>query len=599
MRCHPALLLLLLALAAPARAAVPPGFEETSLPVPGLVATGLAWAPDGSGRLFLLDKGGRVLVAALRDGALVREGGAVALSPFATEDVFTESECGLLGIAFDPNYAVNRFVYLFLTATASTQRIVRYTDVDGVGTGRTVVVDGLPTRGRNHDGGGLGFGLDGKLYWSIGDLGAGVGVDGDLRSAAAKVGRANPDGTPVSDNPFNDGAGPNDDFVWARGLRNPFTLTFEPGTGRLWVSSAGTQYEQIFVPARGDHAGWDDYENDQPAGFLPPTIKYRTNGVDVRALTAATRSAGTATFTTRTAHGFRQGERLRVEGVADASFDGTLYVASTPGPTTWTAAQAGPDAASSGGTATTQAIGGAVTGGTFYDATLFPPDYRGNYLFGDYNSGRLTRATLTAQGAVATVDPWASGFSQAVDLAVGPEGALYVASVGSGTLGRIAPAAPPQQLVVSALHLPVVEGGRAVFTVRLAQAPAAEVSVLVQRSAGDADLSVQAGAQLRFTPANWRELQAVTLAAAEDADAEADRAQFSVAAPGLATETVQALSIDGSAPPPPPPAPPPPPPPLPEAPEEEPEEDDGCGVAGGAGGAAAWLALLALLRRRR
>ncbi len=595
MHLRPLCLALLWLLPALARAAVPEGFEERTLPVPGLVATSMAWAPDGSGRLFLLDKGGRVLVATLREDDLVREGDAVALAPFATEDVFTQSECGLLGIAFDPDFASNRFVYLFLTASSSTQRIVRYTDEGGVGTARTVVVDGLPTRGRNHDGGGLGFGPDGKLYWALGDLGAGVGVDDDLRSAAAKVGRANPDGTPVDDNPFFDGSGPNEDSIWARGFRNPFTLTFEPGTGRLWVNSVGTAYEQVFVVGRGDHAGYDDFENDQPEGFLTPVIKYRTNGVDVRELSAAVRSGGTATFTTRAPHGFRRGERLRVQGVTDASFDGTLYVASTPDPTTWSATQPGPDASSRGGTATTQALGGSLTGGTFYDSTLFPPDYRGNFLFGDFNSGKLTRATLTPEGEVATVDEWATGFRRAVDLAVGPDGALWVASAGAGTLARIAPTAPAQRLVLSALHLPVVEGGRAVLSVRLAQPPEADVSVSVQRSGGDADLAVQAGAQLTFTPTHWQALQAVTLAAAADADAEVDRAQFTVSAPGLPTERVEAHAIDSGAAP-----PPPAPPPL--LPDEPPGSDDdgGCGcAAGGAGGAAAWLALGVLLRRRR
>ena len=342
MRSLRAALLALSLLAPPALATVPTGFEETSYTSSVLTpATGLAWAPDGSGRLFLLNKNGQVRVATMREGELVKQGTTLATTVFATETVHTNSECGLIGIAFDPNYAVNRYVYLFVTATASKQQILRYTDANSVGTSRTVLIDNLPTAGNNHDGGALGFGPDGKLYWAIGDLGSGTGVDADLTSLAAKIGRANPDGSPANDNPFNDGVGPNNEYIWARGFRNPFTFTFQPGTGTLWVNTVGTGYEQIFTPAKRDHAGYDDYENNQPAGFLTPVIKYRTNGTDTRNLTAsgAERNGGTVTFTTTGAHRFRKGEKITVAGVGDASFNGDVYVASTPSDTTWTGPQ--------------------------------------------------------------------------------------------------------------------------------------------------------------------------------------------------------------------------------------------------------------------
>ncbi|MDC0712184.1 PQQ-dependent sugar dehydrogenase [Stigmatella sp. ncwal1] len=534
-------------LASPVLAAVPTGFQETVYSSSALTpATGLAWAPDGSGRLFITQKNGKVLVATMRDGALVTQGATLATAEFASETVYTNSECGLIGIAFDPNYAVNRYVYLFLTATSSKQQIVRYTDSNGVGTARTVLVDNLPTAGQNHDGGAIGFGQDGRLYWAIGDLGNGTGVDADLVSMAAKVSRAHPDGTPANDNPFNDGVGPNNEYIWARGFRNPFTFTFQPGTGKLWVNTVGTGYEQIFVPSRGDHAGYNDFENNQPTGFITPAIKYRTNGTDTRNLTAtgAVRSEGIVTFTTTGDHGLRKGEKITVAGVTDASFNGVFYVASVPGARAWTAAQTGPNAASGGGTAVTQDLGGSITGGIFYDSTLFPSDYRGNFFFGDYNSGRLVRATLAADNSVATVDAWGSGFTQAVDMDVGPDGALYVVGVTSNSIKRILPTATGQKLIVSALNVTVVEGGNSVFTVRLAEAPTEEVRVSVARDSGDTDLTVVSGAQFTFTPANWNQLQRIVLASAEDPDAEPDRAAFTVSAPGLSTETVQAVTID-------------------------------------------------------
>ena len=551
--------LLFLLLCSPTWAAVP-GFSETSYSSNELsAATGLAWAPDGSGRLFIILKGGVVRTVAMKDGALETQPGTRTLVTrvFATEpSVYTISECGLIGIAFDPNYVVNRYVYFFVTVSASEQRIVRYTDANGVGTARTEVITRLPTAGQNHDGGGLGFGPDGKLYWSIGDLGNGTGVNADLTSLAAKVGRAELDGTPANDNPYNDGVGPNNEYIWARGFRNPFTLTFQPATGKLWVNGVGTNYEQVFVVGSRDHAGYDDYENNQPTtGYIPPVIKYRTNSVDTRNLTAngAVRSGGVTTFTTTGAHGFRKGEKLTLVDVRDASFRGTFYVASVsnaPTATTFTVAQPGlPDASSGGGSATTQALGGSITGGTFYDATLFAPEYRGNYFFGDYNSGQLTRATLAADNSVATVDAWGTGFSSHVDMAVGPDGALYTLGHSSGVLRRITPSTSGQKLVVSGLNLRVVEGGRAAFTVRLAQAPTAPVTVQVARALGGSeDVSVADGESLTFSPTDWAVPRAVTFAAVEDADTVPDTATFSVTAAGLGDEAVVVTTIDNNAP---------------------------------------------------
>ncbi|MFP2898208.1 PQQ-dependent sugar dehydrogenase [Corallococcus sp. 4LFB] len=553
--------LLFLMMSSPARAAVPAGFVETSQSSNQLTpATGMAWAPDGSGRLFITLKNGVVRTVALKDGVLETQPSTSTLvtRTFATEpSVHTNSECGLIGIAFDPNYVVNRYVYFFVTVSASEQRIVRYTDSNGTGIARTELVTKLPTNGQNHDGGGLGFGPDGKLYWAIGDLGNGTGVDADLTSLAAKVGRANLDGTPANDNPFNDGVGPNNEYIWARGLRNPFTFTFQPTSGRLWVNGVGTNYEQVFVVSRRSHAGYDDYENNQPvtADSITPVIKYRTNGVETRNVTAtgAVRSGGVTTFTTTGAHGFRKGEQLTLEGVGDTGFNGTFYVASAnnaPGTTTFTVDQPGlPDATSGGGTATTQALGGSITGGTFYDATLFPPEYRGNYFFGDFNSGQLTRATLAADDSVATVDAWGTGFSSNVDLSVGPDGALYALGYTTGVVRRVAPAATGQKLVVSGLHLRLMEGGRAAFTVRLAQAPTAPVTVRVDRALGGSeDLRLVGGDTLTFSPEDWSTPRAVVLEAAEDEDADADVATFNVSSEGLESEPVVATTIDNNSP---------------------------------------------------
>lgn len=533
-------------LSSPAWAAVlDPNFTETTWidTNQGNGVTGMAWAPDGSGRLFLTYQWGPIRI--------VKSGPPVTLvpTPFATvSPIFDVGECGLLGIAFDPDFVDNGYVYVFATVSTVEQQVIRYRAVGDIGTDKTVVVPGLPTRGANHDGGAVGFGRDGKLYWAIGDQGNRTGADADLTSLSSKVGRANADGTVPSDNPFVDGPGGNNDYIFARGFRNPFTFTFQPETGKLWVDDVGDGYEQVFAVSAGEHAGWDDYENTQPAGFIPPLITYATNGTAIRNIPAtagAARSGNVATFSTTAVHGFRQGERIAIAGVADPTFNGDFYIASVPSSTSFAVPQAGPDAVSGGGTAETQNQGGAITGGTFYDATGAPPSYQGNFFYGDYNSGRVMRATVGPGTTVTSVDYWATGNTHSIDVAVGPDGALYYVGR-AGTILRAAPVATAQAIVVSNRHVWMGEGRSAVFTVRLAQAPASNVTVQVARTGGSPEISVSNGATRTFTPGDFAIPQAVRLSSMDDADLVPDSATLTLSSSGLASQTVEASSTDTS-----------------------------------------------------
>lgn len=506
--------------------------------------TGMAWAPDGSGRLFLTRKGGEIRIVKMGPPP------ELVVTPFATvSPVFTDSECGVIGIAFDPDFLENRYVYVFATVSNEEQQIIRYTAEGDLGTDKTIVIAGLPTRGNNHDGGAVGFARGGRLMWAIGDLGNGTGVDDDLTSLAAKIGRANPDGTVPGDNPFADGPGGNDDYVFARGFRNPFTFAFQPTTGTLWVDVAGTNYEQVFTVGNGDHAGWNDYENNQPPpDFIPPVIKYRTNGTDARdiiAVDGAVRSTDVATFTTTVTHGFRRGEKITVAGVTDPGFDGAFYVTSIPAETTFKVSQAGPDASSGGGTATTQALGGAITGGTFYDATAAPPEYRGNFFFGDFNSDRIMRAVVGPGTTVKSVDYFATGNANAIDVSVGPDGALYYVGFG-GAILRAAYDSVSQNIVVSSTHVWMNEGSSAAFTVTLATAPASDVNVTVARTGGSSDVGVANGAVLTFTPADFSVPQRITLASAEDLDLAGDVATLTLSSAGITSQTVEVRVADAS-----------------------------------------------------
>ncbi|MDZ4814431.1 MAG: PQQ-dependent sugar dehydrogenase [Pseudomonadota bacterium] len=508
----------------------------------GKLHTGLAWAPDGSDRLFVLEKNGR---ARILSGALTTA--SPVWSTFATmTPIHSGGECGLIGMAFDPDFARNHYVYFFVSVSTSEQQIIRYDASTNIGSARTVVRNGLPTGGGNHNGGGIGFAGDGKLYWAIGDLGSGTGVDDDLTSLAAKVGRANRDGTLPAANPFDDGVGANNDFIFARGFRNPFTMQIQPSTGQIWLNVVGDGYEQVFVVGSGDHAGYNNFENNQPAGYITPKIVYRTNDSDPRSVTVATRSGNVATFTTSTAHRFRVGGNLTIAGVSDVSFNqSNLYVASVPTVTTFTAQQLGPNASSAGGQAATLDQGGCLTGGGFYDGTAAAADYRGNFFYGDCNSGRIMRARIDpGSNAVLSVDYWATGIATQVDVAGGPDGALYYTGTSTNDIYRAVFNSSGQALVVANQNLRVDEQGEAVTTVSLATAPLVDVTVTIARSAGDTDVNVLAGATLNFTPTNWMRPQAVRFGAAGDLDSIDDSATVSVSATGLTTVPVAVTVLD-------------------------------------------------------
>jgi glucose/arabinose dehydrogenase len=528
--------------ARPASAALDdPAFTETFITTGVADITGLEWAPDGSDRLFFLRKSGEIRII---------ENGAIVAEPFATiSPLATASECGLLSIAFDPNFVDNHYVYVFATVSATEQQIIRFTADGNVGTEQTVIVKGLPTVGKNHDGGALGFGPDGKLYWAIGDNGNYSGIQMDLKSLAAKVGRANADGSVPLDNPFYDGDGPNNDYIWASGFRNPFTMTFQPATGRMWLNVVGTAYEQIFTPQRGDNGGWNLYEANQPAGYISPAISFPTKKTSPRPLAAdgAVRAGGVVTFTTTEEHRFQQGAKVTIAGVADASFNQTGFVLSVKSPTQFTLAQAGHDATSDQGVASSTLVAACVTGGTFWDTSAIPADYRGDFFFTDYAFGTIMRATLDASNHVTSVDEWAHQLSRVLDVSTGPDGNLYYARL-SGNVHKAAYNFTSDGIVVSRLNLRMAEGGHAAFSVRLTRAPEATRTVSVARASGDEDVSVERGDSLDFTVDNWSTPQTVLVAAAHDLDSLEDVARLSVSSAGLHSEQVTVRATDSDPP---------------------------------------------------
>jgi len=386
------------AAAPPAGAAtLPAGFTDTlvtTVPRP----TALAFTPDGA----LLVATQPALLRVVSGGTLLATP-ALDLSAVAC----TNAERGLLGVAVDPAFADNGFIYVYYTfnkfgscpqnaALTPVNRVSRFVlgpenTVDR--TTETVLVDNIPSPGGIHNAGDLQFGRDGNLYVSVGDGGcdylgdSGCGgannASRDENVLLGKVLRITPTGGIPADNPFQ-GLGTGrcnltggtaaarcqETFAW--GLRNPFRIAFDANeTGeRLFINDVGlNQWEEIDAGIAGADYGWNVREGHclngsttncpaPPAGMTDPIYDYSHAG------------------------GCRS-----------------------------------------------------ITGGAFVPAGVWPVAYDGAYLFADYVCGRIFALTPTGAGFTATIFADGLGPGSAVHLAFGPHGstrALYYTNYRSG-----------------------------------------------------------------------------------------------------------------------------------------------------------------------
>ncbi|MGY0236738.1 PQQ-dependent sugar dehydrogenase [Longispora urticae] len=261
------LLLVVLGLPRPALAAVPTGFSESVVASP-TAPTAMEFAPDG--RLFVSEQAGTLRV--IKNGAMLP-------TPFLTVDTDAQSERGLLGIAFDPAFATNHFVYVYYTAKlpASHNRVSRFTaNGDTAVPGSEQVLIELPTLGALvHNGGDIHFGADGKLYVPVGDN-ASPSRAQLLTSPLGKILRFNADGTIPADNPFHSQTTGLNQAIWALGLRNPFTAAVQPGTGRYYVNDVGEHtWEEVNEVTAGANLGWPTVEGPSTdPRFTAPVFAY-------------------------------------------------------------------------------------------------------------------------------------------------------------------------------------------------------------------------------------------------------------------------------------------------------------------------------------
>jgi glucose/arabinose dehydrogenase len=247
-------------------------FVQTKL-VGGLNSpTAMTIAPDG--RIFVAYQGGEVRIV---------KNGSLLATPFVTVPTVPVDEQGIMGIALDSSFASNNYVYITYTrnATPRFQRIARFTangDVAVAGSETTIFeTNDSPNQIEYHLGGALHFGTDGKLYVMLGE-----GYTGDeqlLNNFAGKILRLNKDGSIPTDNPFYTQTTGKFRAIWAKGFRNPFSASVQPGTGKLFINDVGSgTYEEINQGVAGANYGFPNSEGySVNAGESAPNYAYTHN----------------------------------------------------------------------------------------------------------------------------------------------------------------------------------------------------------------------------------------------------------------------------------------------------------------------------------
>ncbi len=282
-----------------ANPALPAGFTQTKL------AGGLAkpivldFAPNGD--LYIGEQGGKIVVY---------HNGTVQPTPVLSIPVFEQGETGLLGMALDPNFATDGYLYVSYTAALTTStgpnqpfaRLSRFTVVNGVAspttekilyTGNQVQLEDGTGGNYDHAGNDLKVGPDGKLWWSVGDNVPTISNGENLDNIYGKILRFNLDGSVPSDNPFVNvtGAVP---YIYAYGLRNPWRFTFLPN-GQAMTEDTGSNYwEDLDTIQAGGNYGWPFKEgNCGSCGYLNPASEYGHYPTDGAASAIAAYSGST------------------------------------------------------------------------------------------------------------------------------------------------------------------------------------------------------------------------------------------------------------------------------------------------------------------
>ncbi|NND64813.1 MAG: hypothetical protein HKM24_02505 [Gammaproteobacteria bacterium] len=334
----------------------------------------LGHEPGNTDKWYVIEKAGRVKV--FNNNATVNS--SSDFIDIRGQVDTSGNEEGLLGMAFHPNYANNREVFLSYI-NSNTTRISRFTSTDGGATlnvSTEEIVFSLSQPYSNHNGGDIHFGPDGYLYIGLGDGGSGgdpLNSGQDTSTLLGNMLRIDVDtGSPYSipsTNPFAAGTGCNDlgcREIYAWGLRNPWRWSFDMATGDLWLGDVGQNaYEEIDIIENGGNYGWRIREGAHC---------YNASSCDTTGL---------------------------IDPVAEYS----------------------------------HSLGSAVTGGYVYRGSDIPL-LAGKYVFGDYVSGRLWTLLDDGNGGYTRTELNdlsfnISSFGQDTD------GEIYLVNYGSGTIHKL------------------------------------------------------------------------------------------------------------------------------------------------------------------
>jgi glucose/arabinose dehydrogenase len=353
----------------PLRAApstLPAGFSRVAL------GSGLngptAMAFKGS-KIFVTEKTGAIRI--------VRANGVLRAAPWAVLHVSTESERGLLGIALDPDFATNGFVYVYYTTGPGAKkysgtpenrvsRLKRRVNKPGVQ--ERILLDHIPSTNGNHNGGDIHFGFDGKLYISVGESGCCPNDAQGLNTLRGKILRLNRDGTIPTDNPFYNTPNARQE-TFAYGFRNPWRFTMRASNQSYIVADVGQDtWEEIDSLQAGANYGWPLYEGPCPSSNLncnPATVNYG---------------------------------------------------ATTP-PIHWYNHSSGAEQ------------GFVIAGGVFAENSNYPAPYADAYFYGD-GAGWVHTLTLDASNQVTARNDFDDSLAYPVAFGRGPDGNVYVADYG-------------------------------------------------------------------------------------------------------------------------------------------------------------------------
>lgn len=249
-------------------------------------------AGDGSGKIYVAERGGVIKV--FENDSAVAETTTFLDFGNSTSRV---NEGGLLGFAFHPDFDTNNYFYIYYTPSPNVSFVSRFTVSQAiVDVNSELIILEIPQPETNHNGGQIAFGPDGYLYIALGDGGGSGDTDGNAQNRTNLLGsilRIDVDNTEEglnyaipTDNPFVNESNVRKE-IYAYGLRNPWRMSFDTKTGKLWTGDVGqNKIEEIDIVESGKNYGWNFFEgsdcflgNCDNTEIAGPIFEYdQTNG---------------------------------------------------------------------------------------------------------------------------------------------------------------------------------------------------------------------------------------------------------------------------------------------------------------------------------